>query len=59
MSKEGKVFRSRLYEVDPAKGVIRLKNRVCPRCGRVMAYHKQPIPRWHCGYCSYTEIVRS
>jgi small subunit ribosomal protein S27Ae len=59
MSKEGKVFRSRLYEVDLAKGVVKLKNKVCPRCGRLMAYHKKPIPRWHCGYCNYVEIVRS
>jgi small subunit ribosomal protein S27Ae len=58
LGKEGKVFRSRLYEIDPKKGTARLKNKVCPRCGRVMAFHKQPVPRWHCGYCSYVEIAR-
>ncbi len=55
----GKVFRSRLYEIDPRTGRIRLKNRVCPKCGRVMASHREPVPRWHCGYCGYVEIVRS
>ena len=52
-------FRSSLYEIDPARGVARLRNRVCPKCGRVMALHRHPTPRWHCGYCSYVEIVRS
>ncbi|MCS7099690.1 MAG: 30S ribosomal protein S27ae [Sulfolobales archaeon] len=58
MSREGKAFRSRLYEIDPRRGVARLKNRVCPKCGRVMALHRSPAPRWHCGYCSYTEVAR-
>lgn len=55
---EGKRFRSALYEIDYSTGTIRLKNKVCPRCGRVMAFHKQPVPRWHCGYCGYVEYVR-
>jgi len=53
-----KRFRSALYEIDYEKGIIRLKNKVCPRCGRVMAFHKHPVPRWHCGYCGYVEYVR-
>ncbi|MCX8185099.1 MAG: 30S ribosomal protein S27ae [Sulfolobales archaeon] len=59
MSEKSKSFRSNLYEIDLKKGAIRLKNRVCPKCGRVMALHEKPIPRWHCGYCSYVEVVRS
>lgn len=59
MSKEGKSFRSRLYEIDFRRGVARLKNRACPKCGRVMALHKHPTPRWHCGHCSYTEVARA
>ena len=51
-------WRHKLYEYDYEKGTIRLKNKICPKCGRVMAFHKQPVPRWHCGYCSYVEYVR-
>ncbi|MEM2007367.1 MAG: 30S ribosomal protein S27ae [Sulfolobales archaeon] len=59
MSKEGKKFRSALYDVDPQKSAARSKNKSCPKCGRAMALHRRPVPRWHCGYCSYVEIVRS
>jgi small subunit ribosomal protein S27Ae len=45
------------YEYDVNKWTIRLKNKKCPRCGRVMAHHKKPVERWHCGYCGYTEFV--
>ena len=50
-----KVFRSRLYEYDYATGTIRLKNRLCPRCGRVMARHSD---RWACGACGLTIFIR-
>ncbi len=49
---------NKLYEYDYSKGVIRLKNRRCPRCGSIMAFHKSSVPRWHCGKCSYTEFIR-
>lgn len=45
------------YEVDYERGVMRLKNKVCPRCGSIMAHHLQPAERWHCGKCSFTEFV--
>jgi len=48
----------RLYEYDYEKGTIKLKNKRCPRCGAIMAFHKQPVPRWMCGGCAYTEYVR-
>ena len=53
-----KRFRSELYEYDYEKGYIRLKNKLCPRCGSVMAHHKYPVPRWHCGKCGYTEFIK-
>ncbi|MBO3754518.1 MAG: 30S ribosomal protein S27ae [Candidatus Brockarchaeota archaeon] len=46
------------YEVDASKASVRLRNRKCPRCGRVMAFHKEVKPRWHCGACNYTEFQR-
>jgi len=49
---------NKLYEYDYSKGIIRLKNRRCPRCGSIMAFHNSPVPRWHCGKCSYTEFIR-
>jgi len=58
MAKEKKRFRSELYEYDYERGLIRLKNRLCPRCGSVMALHKHPVPRWHCGKCGYTEFTK-
>ena len=33
------------------------KLRKCPRCGGFMAHHKEPIARWACGGCSYTEYI--
>lgn len=47
-----------LYEVDYSGGTVKLKNRKCPRCAKVMALHKTPRPRWACGGCNYTEYVR-
>jgi len=47
-----------LYEVDPAKSTIKLKNRKCPRCGSIMAFHKSPVERWTCGSCSFTDFVK-
>lgn len=46
------------YDIDISKSSIRLRNRKCPRCGRVMAFHKVTKPRWHCGACNYTEFQR-
>ncbi|MGC9114755.1 MAG: 30S ribosomal protein S27ae [Fervidicoccaceae archaeon] len=46
----------KLYEFDYKTGKIKLKNRKCPRCGGVMGFHKEPVPRWYCGACGYTEF---
>ncbi len=46
-----------LYEYDYNTGKIKLKNKKCPRCGKVMARHENP-PRWNCGGCGYTEYIR-
>ncbi len=46
------------YEVAADKASIKLRNRKCPRCGKVMAFHKDAKPRWHCGSCNFTEFVR-
>ncbi len=55
--KELKLYVHRLYEVDYEKGIIKRKNKKCPRCGSFMAFHRRPRPRWHCGKCSHTEFV--
>lgn len=47
-----------LYEVDSDKNTIKLKNRKCPRCGSIMAFHKSPVERWTCGSCSFTDFVK-
>lgn len=47
-------MRSELYEITGA--VAKLKNRKCPRCGSVMAFHKTG-QRWVCGSCSFTDYV--
>ena len=52
---EKKIFM--YYEVIGGKLVRKLKK--CPRCGVFMAFHKNPVPRWMCGKCSYTEFVAS
>ena len=48
-----------IYDVDSAKNTIKLKNRKCPRCGNIMAYHKVPVERWTCGSCSFTDFVKA
>lgn len=50
---------SNWYEYDYDAGKIRLKNRKCPRCGSIMAHHKTPVERWHCGKCGYTDFASS
>ncbi|NPA23108.1 MAG: 30S ribosomal protein S27ae [Crenarchaeota archaeon] len=54
MGKQVKARAHTWYEVDYNTGTIKFLRRFCPRCGSVMAYHKTPVPRWHCGKCSYT-----
>ena len=56
--KEPKRGLGALYEVDSQKGLIKLKNRKCPRCGNIMAFHKVPVERWTCGSCSFTDFVK-
>ncbi|PUA33477.1 MAG: 30S ribosomal protein S27ae [Zestosphaera tikiterensis] len=51
--------RHKLYEIDPTTRAIKLKNRLCPKCGRVMGYYKHPQPRWYCGYCHHVEYERT
>jgi len=58
---EKKTFAARLskvYEYDSEKGTIKLRNRKCPRCGNIMAYHKAPVRRYTCGSCSYTDFLK-
>lgn len=57
--KKPKARLSTLYEVDAQKGAVKLKNRKCPRCGNIMAYHKVPVERWTCGSCSFTDFVKA
>jgi small subunit ribosomal protein S27Ae len=57
--KAPKVRLSTLYDTDPGTGTIKLKNRKCPRCGNIMAFHKAPVERWTCGSCSFTDFVKS
>ncbi|NPA84941.1 MAG: 30S ribosomal protein S27ae [Crenarchaeota archaeon] len=54
MPKHAQVKPHKLYEWDYEKGIIRPKNKRCPRCGSFMAHHLKPVPRWHCGKCYYT-----
>ena len=55
--KKVKAYIRLVYEYDYKTGTIRLKNKRCPRCGSIMAHHKYPVERWHCGKCGYTEFV--
>jgi small subunit ribosomal protein S27Ae len=48
---------SKLYDLDPGKGEIKLRNRKCPRCGNFMAHHAKPVERWTCGSCTFTEYM--
>jgi len=43
------------YEIK--EGSLIRKNKKCPRCGAFMAHHRDPIERWACGACSYTEYT--
>jgi len=54
MGKQVKARAHTWYEVDYNTGTIKFLRRFCPRCGSVMAHHKVPVPRWHCGKCGYT-----
>jgi small subunit ribosomal protein S27Ae len=56
--KEPKSRLGDLYEVDSQKGTAKLKNRKCPRCGSIMAFHKAPVERWTCGSCSFTDFIK-
>lgn len=58
LGEQGMAHVHKLYEYDYKTGTIRLKNKKCPRCGSIMAHHKKPVPRWHCGKCGYTEFIR-
>ena len=53
--KEHEARASKLYDLDAAKGQIKLKNKKCPRCGNFMAHHRNPVDRWTCGSCTFTE----
>jgi small subunit ribosomal protein S27Ae len=55
--KEHEARAAKLYEFDASKGQIKLRNKKCPRCGNFMARHKNPVDRWTCGSCSYTDYV--
>jgi small subunit ribosomal protein S27Ae len=55
--KEREARAAKLYELDAAKGQIKLRNKKCPRCGNFMAHHKSPVDRWTCGSCSFTDYV--
>jgi len=57
--KESKTRMSELYEIDEQKGLAKLKNRKCPRCGNIMAFHKTPVERWTCGSCSFTDFIKA
>jgi len=48
---------SKLYDLDAGKSQVKLKNKKCPRCGNFMAHHENPVERWTCGSCSFTDYV--
>lgn len=56
--KEPKPRLGALYEIDDKKGTAKLRNRKCPRCGNIMAFHKNPVERWTCGSCSFTDFIK-
>ena len=56
---EPKIRLNSLYEVDSQKATVKLKNRKCPRCANIMAFHKSPVERWTCGSCSFTDFVKA
>ncbi|HET7404749.1 MAG TPA: 30S ribosomal protein S27ae [Candidatus Bathyarchaeia archaeon] len=46
-------MRSELYDITGS--VAKLRNRKCPRCGSIMAFHAKTGQRWVCGSCSFTD----
>jgi small subunit ribosomal protein S27Ae len=56
-NKQHEARASKLYDLDAAKGQIKLRNKKCPRCGNFMAHHANPVDRWTCGSCSFTDYV--
>src|SRR2546421_11128718 len=46
-------MRGDLYDLSGA--VAKLKNRKCPRCGSVMAFHGGTAQRWVCGSCRFSD----
>src|SRR2546427_9837282 len=46
-------MRGDLYDLSGA--VAKLKNRKCPRCGSVMAFHGGSAQRWVCGSGRFTD----
>src|SRR2546430_14095526 len=46
-------MRGDLYDLSGA--AAKLKNRKCPRCGSVMAFHGGTAQRWVCGSGSFTD----
>jgi len=56
--KKGRSRLGDLYEIDDQKVTAKLKNRKCPRCGSIMAFHKAPVERWTCGSCSFTDFIK-
>ena len=45
------------YEIDYSRKIFKFKNKLCPRCGVVMALHETPKKRFACGKCGYTEFL--
>lgn len=56
--KESKSRLGDLYDIDNQKGTAKLRNRKCPRCGSIMAFHRAPVERWTCGSCSFTDFIK-
>lgn len=57
VKKEHEARAAKLYDLDAAKGQVKLKNKKCPRCGNFMAHHRNPVDRWTCGSCTFTEYT--
>src|SRR5256886_15484916 len=47
-------MRGDLYDLSGA--VAKLKNRKCPRCGSVMAFHGGTAQRWVCGSWRFSDL---
>jgi len=57
VKKQHEARAAKLYDLDAAKGQVKLKNKKCPRCGNFMAHHRNPVDRWTCGSCTFTEYT--